>query len=232
MMTYVLDFVLIALFVLCVWLGWSRGFIKTVSGLIALVAAVLLASMLSGPIAEGVYNGSVEPAVFSALEEHVSGEVLPTEEQLDTAIEKLPSFVTTLLAAGDMDSGAAILSKVEVVDAGKTAARTITDRVITPIVLPLMQMLCSVLIFLLVYIVASILLRVLDLVAKLPLLKQLNSFLGLLAGALTGAVWVIFVARILFTLAWLGIAEWLSPALLEQTWLVSFANSLIPTIEV
>ena len=231
-MTYVFDGLLLILFALCVWLGWKRGFIKTVSGLIALVVAVLVASTFSAPIATAVYDGSVEPAVVTALEEHISDEVLPDEAELDTAIEKLPSFVTMLLKAGEMDSGAAILAKVDGVDAGKNAARTITDHVITPIVLPLMQMLCSVLLFLLAYIVVSLVLRVLDLVAKLPVLKQINNALGLLAGAVTGALWVIFAARILFTLAWLGVAEWLSPAVLEQTWLVSFANGLIPTIEV
>lgn len=231
-MTYVFDGLLLVLFALCVWLGWKRGFIKTVSGLIALVVAVLVASAFSAPIATAVYNGSVEPAVVTSLEEHISGEVLPSEEDLDTAIGKLPSFVTMLLKAGEMDSGAAILAKVEDVDAGKSAARTITDRVITPIVLPLMQMLCSVLLFLLTYLVVSLVLRVLDLVAKLPILKQVNNTMGLLAGAVTGALWVVFVARILFMLAWLGVAEWLSPVVLEQTWLVSFANGLIPTIEV
>lgn len=231
-MSYLLDALLAILFAVCVWLGWKRGFIKTVSGLIALLAAVIVAATLSAPIADGVYTGFVEPAVMTTLEEHVADEVLPSEEDLDAAIAKMPAFVVTLLETGDMGSGAAILEHVETVDVGKSAARTITDHVVTPLVLPLLQMLCSVLLFLLVYLIASILLRVLDVVAKLPLLKQLNGALGVVAGALTGAVWVIFAARILFTLAWLGVAQWLSPEVLEQTWLLSFANGLIPTIEV
>lgn len=231
-MSYLLDALLLILFALCVWIGWKRGFIKTVSGLIALVAAVIVAATFSAPIAEGVYTNSVEPAVLSTLEEQISGEVLPSAEDLDAAIEKMPSLVATLLEVGDMGSGAAILEQVDVVEAGKSAARTITDRVVAPIVLPLMQMLCSVVLFAITYLIALILLRVLDLVAKLPLLKQLNSTLGLVAGALTGALWVVFVARFLFTAAWLGLAEWLSPEMLEQTWLTSFANGLIPTIEV
>lgn len=231
-MSYLLDAVLVILFAICVWIGWKRGFIKTISGLIALVLAVIVAATFSAPIANGVYTGSVEPAVMITLEEHISGEVLPSEEDLDTAIEKMPGLVATLLEAGDMGSGAAILEHVDNVDVGKSAARTITDHVVTPIVLPLLQMLCSVLLFLATYLIASIVLRVLDLVAKLPVLKQLNSVLGVVAGALTGAAWVIFAARIFFTLAWLGVAQWLSPEVLEQTWLLSFVNGLIPTIEV
>ena len=230
-MSYLLDAVLIVLFALCVWIGWKRGFIKTISGLIALAVAVIVASTFSTPIANAVYTGTVEPAVLSTLEEKINSEVLPTAEQLDAAIDEMPSLVATLLEVGDMGSGAAILEQVDAVESGKSAASTITDCVVTPIVLPLMQMLCSVVLFAAAYLIASILLRVLDLVAKLPVLKQLNSVLGVVAGALTGAAWVIFAARILFTLAWLGVAERLTPEVLEQTWVVTFANSLIPTIE-
>ena len=141
-------------------------------------------------------------------------------------------FVATLLKSGGMENGAAVVAKIEAIAPGSTAARTVADVVITPIVLPLLQMLISVILFLLAYVVASILLRVLDVVAKLPLLKQLNHLLGLAAGALTGALWVVFLARLLFVLAWLGVAAWLSPEVLEGTWLASFANGLIPTFEV
>ena len=228
-MAYLLDILLVALFALCVWLGWRRGFIKTVSGLIALVVAVLVASVLSGPIANAVYSTAVEPVVLTTLEEQFTTEALPAATEIDTALEKLPAFVTGLLKAGEMDSGAAILEKVNAVAAGETVARAITDRVITPIVLPLLQMLCSVILFIVAYLLAAIVLRLLDVVAKLPLLKQLNNLLGVVAGALTGAVWVVFVSRILFTLAWLGWLAWLTPTVLEQTWLTAFANSLIPT---
>ena len=231
-MSYLLDAVLVILFAVCVWIGWKRGFIKTVSGLIALVLAVIVASTFSAPIAQAVYTDSVEPAVMATLEEQINNEVLPSAEELDTAIEKMPALVVTLLETKGIGNGEAILAQVEGVDAGKSAARTITDRVIAPIVLPLMQMLCSIVLFVVAYVIAAILLRVLDLVAKLPLLTQLNRVLGVVAGALTGAVWVVFVARFLFTVAWLGMAEWLTPAVMEQTWIASLANGLIPTIEV
>lgn len=230
-MNFVFDILLLALFVLFIILGYKRGFIKTVSGLVALVVAVLLASSLSGPIANAVYTDTVHPAVLTALEEEISTEVLPSEEKLDAAIENLPGWVSALMAVGDVDDGAAILDKVNTEEMGATAAATITDVVITPIVLPLMQMLCSVLLFLVAYIVVSLLLGLLDLVAKLPILKQLNKILGLIAGVATGALWVIFAARILYLLAWMGIGEWLTPAILDDTWLVSFANSVMPTFE-
>ena len=119
-MTYVLDGLMVALFALCVWAGWKRGFVRTVSGLIALVAAVLVVAVLSGPIAKAVYTNAVEPKVTAALEQQIEGDVLPSEEKLDAALEKLPELVTTLLESQKMDSGAAILDKVDTLKASSS----------------------------------------------------------------------------------------------------------------
>lgn len=230
-MKYLVDGLLVLLFALCVYIGWRRGFIKTVSVLIALVVALLVSTTFAGPIANWVYSGKVEPAVAATLEEQFATEILPESGEIDVALEKLPAFVTGLLEAGEVGDGEAILGKVDTLAAGETAAQAIMDKVITPIVLPLLEMLCSTVLFVLVYFAAMIVLRLLDLVAKLPVLKQLNGLLGVVAGVLTGAVWVVFAARILFTLAWMGVAAWLTPAVMEETWLASFANGLLPAFE-
>ena len=228
-MTYVLDGLVIALFALCVWAGFHRGFVRTVSGLIALVAAVLVAAVFSGPIAKAVYAGVVEPKVTAALEEHIEGDVLPTAEELDAALKELPPFVTALLETKDLDSGAAMLAKVESLDGSESAAEGIARQVIHPLVLSLIKLLCSVVLFALAYALASILLHALDVVAKLPLIKQMNNVLGLLAGAVTGALWVLFVVRVLYALALLGVAAWLTPALLDDTMLIAPIGALLPT---
>ena len=93
-MAYVLDALLIVLFALCVYLGWRRGLIKTASGLIALAAAVAVSVLLSGPVAELVYDKAVEPAVVSALEEQIQDNTVPVAQQVDNALEQMPGFIT------------------------------------------------------------------------------------------------------------------------------------------
>ena len=230
-MAYLFDVLLVALFALCVFFGWRRGFIKTVSGLIALAAAVLVSSALCGPIAQWVYTGTLEPTISSTLEAQLPAEVLPGADEIDVALEKLPSFVTDLLVVGEVGDGEAVLSKLGTVANGENLAAAITEKVITPIVLPLLEMLCSVILFVVVYFIAMLVLRLLNLVAKLPVLKQLNGLLGVVAGVITGAVWVIFAARILYVVAGLGWIEWLTPAMLDQALLVPLVNGLIPVAE-
>lgn len=227
-MTYVFDALVVLLPVLCVVLGWHRGFVRTVSGLVALVAAVLVAAAFSGPIAKVVYANAVEPKVTAALESYAEGELLPNAEQLDSALERFPAFVTALLEMEGLDSGFAIFNKLDQGQAKDAAVDTVTQQVITPVVLPLVRMLCSVVLFLLTYVVAALLLRMLNVVTKLPLIKQMNNVLGLLAGVVTGGLWVLFLVRALYAVALLSVFEWLTPSVLDETLLISQIATLLP----
>jgi uncharacterized membrane protein required for colicin V production len=226
-MTWIIDGFLVFVFALCLALGWRRGFIRTVRGFIALVLAVVLAGLISAPIADVLYDKTVKPAVSDVLETHIEGTLLPTEEELDQALENMPDLVTTLLQAGGLNNAASVLDKVDSLDAAETAAQAIEERVIAPIVRPLIRILCAVVLFILVYALASILLSVLDVVAKLPLLNQLNNGLGFVTGALSGVLWVMFTVSVLYALAQLAVVDWLTPALLEETKIASWMSGFL-----
>ena len=230
-MAYLFDLLLVALFALCVFLGWRRGFLATASGLIAMVVAVLVSTTLSAPIANWAYTGMVEPTISSTLQEQLPTGILPGADEIDVALDKLPPYVTNLRVAGEAGDGEAVLSKLDTATSGENIAAAITEDVITPIVLPLLEMLCSTILFTVVYFIAMFLLRLLNVVAKLPVLKQINSILGLVAGAFTGLIWAIFAARILFVVAGFGWFEWLTPAMLDQGMLVPVVNGWFPLAE-
>ena len=157
-MSALLDGLMILLFSLCVISGWRRGFVKMLSGVIALVAATLLSSLLCGPIA--------------AL-------LLPR----------------------------------------------------SALAVPVLEMLCSMMLFSVIYGLASFLLRPLNLVAKLPVLKQCNSILGLAVGVVSGVLWVLFAISVVYTLAWLNCVPALTPSALEGTWLISWLSGLLPAMK-
>lgn len=229
-MAYVLDALLIVLFALCVYLGWRRGLIKTASGLIALAAAVAVSVLLSGPVAELVYDKAVEPAVVSALEEQIQDNTVPVAQQVDNALEQMPGFITALLAGRGLDSGEAILDGLRVEEMGASVAEGIAQQVVAPLVCPLLEGLCAILLFILVYMAALLLLRVLDLVARIPFIKQLNRGLGLVAGVCSGALWVIFAVGVITTLTYLCWIPALTPEVLEGTLLISRLRDLLQSL--
>lgn len=225
-MTYVFDGLVVLLAILCVVLGYRRGFIRTISGLLALLAALLVSTLLSVPTAQWVYVRGVEPAVIDALEDTISNGALPTADRLDAALDKMPAYVASLLEMNGIDSGEAVLSRVEKLEIGETAVRAVATRVIAPVMLRLLELVFSVLLFVLTYVVARLLLRALDTLTRLPLIRQANRFLGLLAGALDGVLWAVVLAHVLYALASWSVAPWLTEGVLEDTRLVSWLNGV------
>ena len=226
-MAYAFDGAILALFALLVWLGHRRGFIKTVSGVVAFVAALVLSSMLSGPVAGFVYNTFVEPPVLDTLTAQI-GEGSPAAGQLDAALEQMPAFITNRMEANGLHSGAAILERIGGAQEGETVAESITRQVVEPVAVPLLKSVCMLLLFLILLIVITILLKAVDLVAKLPLLKQLNKALGVVAGILQGLLWVFFAVMVLQLIAQMGWISAVTPALLEDTILIRAINSFNP----
>lgn len=232
-MAYLLDGAIILVFVLAIWIGYKRGFVKTVAGLVAFLVAALLALLLSGPIAQAIYDSSVDPAVTSTINRYLEAGNATLEEGVDQALEVLPDYVTNALANTGVQSGADVVEKLSGTDESVPVAQRISEGVVAPVVLPLLKTICMLLLFLVVYIVATIVLKVLNVVAKLPLLKQLNQGLGLVAGAVSGALWVLVIVSVLQVLAAAGAADGvINQALLDETTVVNWLIGINPASSV
>lgn len=211
-MKYLLDAVVILIFLLCVVIGRKRGFIKTVAGVVALVAALAVSALFCDPVTQFVYDKTVEPSITATVNEQVEQAQGSAIEQLDNAYQSLPTFVKNLLAQSGIED---VNDLAQNMPTGTTAAvADSVNAVIRPVLLPLIKAVCSLLLFLIVYIIASILLRVLNVVAKLPVLKQLNKTLGLIGGAVSGVLWAMLAVTVIQIVAATGVA---SGALTLQT---------------
>lgn len=204
-MKYLLDAAVILIFLLCVAIGHKRGFIKTVTGIVALVAGLLGASLFCGPAAELVYDKAVAPSIVTTVDtklEELEGREI---ERLDAAYQEFPAVVKNLLAQVGIEDVDDLAQKMP--EGGQNSAGESVNSLIRPLLLPLIKAVCSLLLFLIVYIVASILLRALNLVAKLPLLKQLNKTLGLIGGAVAGVLWSLLAVTLMQILAATGVTD-------------------------
>ena len=50
-MSIITDIILIAVFFLCIFLGWKKGFVKTLSGFVAYIVSFILANALDDLVA-------------------------------------------------------------------------------------------------------------------------------------------------------------------------------------
>ena len=204
-MKYLLDAVVILIFLLCVFIGRKRGFIKTVAGIVAFLAALAVSMLLSGPVAGLVYDKAVEPSIVETVDTKLEETKGTAIEQLDNAYQSLPNMVKNLLAqAGVTDVNG--LSDRLPTDGAETIGHSV-NAVVEPLLLPLIKALCSLVLFFIAYIAASIVLRVLNIIAKLPLLKQLSKTLGLVGGIVSGALWALLAVTVIQVIAATGSAD-------------------------
>ena len=226
-MAIILDVLVIAVFVLSIFLGWKRGFIKSMTGLLAFAVAVGVALWLSAPIAQWVYDGTVEPAVSAAIEDVQSDATQSVIASSDALLADLPDGVRTLLTAAGIENGETLAGKLSPNSTGSLTERLLTD-VIEPVVVGAIRMIALLVLFLLTAFLVSLLLKVVDKVFKLPLLKGINRTLGIVPGIINGVLGVLIVITLFHLLSALGVL--ITPDALENTVIVSRLSDINPFV--
>jgi len=126
----------------------------------------------------------------------------------------------------NLGNGEAVLEQAG--DGKTTLAQSVSDKVVAPKIKPVLELICSVILFLVLLFVLGWLLRVLGLLAKIPGIKKVNKWLGVVAGVAQGLLWVFFAVQIIDILAATGWISWLTPEVVDSTLLVSWLDSVSP----
>ncbi len=198
-----LDVILVAAVIICVAKGKKDGFAKTLVSFLSFFIALVLAGMLSAPLAEGAYTAVIEKGVTAAVTETVEG-VMQNEdgdtlniqsliEAGEAAIDKLPAFVKNTINSEDIKAQIEDKSQSLInVPSAESIAKEIVDNIFKPAILSVLTALLFVIIFILALIICTILAKSLKLVNKIPLLGKVNEFLGGVIGLLKGVV-IVFI---------------------------------------
>lgn len=195
-MSFFLDLVIILIFALMVFIGYKNGFIKSIlntfSTLISLGIAFVFSKYVSAYFMEHFFRSKVTEkvtAAFDGLMKTGNGNL-----KMDQLFEESPEAFRKIISSLGVNFDSL---KDKFSGAISSGSASLKEDVVDYIASPIAQVISDVLAFLLLFIVSLIILSIacslLDLVCKLPVLKQLNSFLGILFGIVTGflTVWAI-----------------------------------------
>ena len=144
-MAYILDIAVILIFVLAIFIGYRRGFVKSIIRLVGCLLALVIAGTLSGTIAGGIYDGFLAGKVKEQIVTHIpAADTASIKTGLHDAIEQMPGFVKNALDAYDLGSPDAIVDSLGDTLSGNVdaVAQTISDKVIRPVAVLLLQMVC------------------------------------------------------------------------------------------
>ncbi len=227
-MAYILDAIVVGIFVLAVYLGYKRGFIKAISKLAAFVIAAVVAYLFCGSLAGAVFERAIAPAVEKSLTPYLESADTDVTAAIETVKAKLPAFARELLE--NKGDNASYLTTLK--GESKTPAQMAEEFTRGPVrtaVLPGLKMLCAIMLFLVAMILALIALRAVNKVFQLPVLHTLNGTLGLVAGVANGLVLVIIAVAVLQIVAAAGSAESaINPTVMSETHVVQWLAQYNP----
>ncbi len=195
-MTYVLDTVVILILLGSIFWGYRRGFVKTAAQTIGCVAAILVAFLLSGMIAEGIFDLVIDkPLKTYANEQIVDTAEGALETQLDLVLKDMPDWTKGVLQRMGYATTEDIMEKLSP-DADATVTGIIDDMVRPPIV-GILRLIAFLILFLVLMIVVLFLSKVLRRIFRFPLLRQLDGMLGVIPGLIVGILWIMGLTTLL-----------------------------------
>ena len=189
----VLDLILAALLLFFLWRGYSKGFVLTLCGLlavfVALIGGSILADILARPVAQAVVpalEGRLQDSIGSYFQyappaaDSSAPDVFFDELTLSQALEALRD--TPLLGGLAEAFAQAVDQGAESVAAG--VVRALAEYAAVQLTRAALFLLC----FIAVLAAWTLLSRALDLAFRLPVLSTLNHWAGALMGLATGAL--------------------------------------------
>lgn len=234
-MSYILDVALVLILALCIFIGIKRGFAKMLVRVGGAILALVLAGLLSGQVAQGVFDtflaNNIKAGVMEQVPEMSADEVA---EEIDHTLASLPGYVTVFIEQQNIDINAIADQAVEAVagatgNVAETVVDTVMAHVVRPIAVALLTAVCFLVLLILLLIVVWILAVLVDKIFRLPLLGNLNKTLGALMGVLQGLLWVLLAATVIELIAYAGGADSLiNRAVLESTWLTRWIAEINP----
>lgn len=232
----VLDVILAAVAVLCLVLGVKRGFVKSIVRMIGSLVSLVAAFLISSPVAEWLFTAlfrpTVENAVHGAIGADASASLASLTGQWASVLASLPEVIRNGLSATGIQTpeqlGAAVAEQ-GAVTAGD-AATVLVDQLIAPLCVMVIQVIVFILLFIVLSIVVRLLAGLLDKVfSAIPLVRELNTALGAVAGLLHGAVLVlVLTAALQLYMTMSGASSVVTAADLEQTWITGWVMQINP----
>jgi len=226
-MNLILDLLIVAVVVLCAWIGKTRGFIRTIFGFLGSLISFFAASILARPVGNFLAEKFFSPAItryFSAL---LSEQAQTEASKID--FSNLPEACNEVLVRFGITSEQIGNLVEQGATSGAQALEKVAEFVVTPVAMSVGFAVAFVVLFVFFAVLIRILVKALDLISRLPILNFSNRILGLAAGAL----WGLFLAVLLSAL--LRISEpglqgsgvpFLQNIDLEKTYLIRFLSKI------
>ena len=194
-MAYILEGAARLVVLLAVFIGYHRGFVRSLIQLVGLIAAAVVAAALSTGIAALVFDNFISDGLTQTVSSKIqTADTATAAESLQQALEELPGPISNALAQY-IGTPEQIVSGIQgsLDSSAEAVASTVVRSVIRPVAVALLRFLVFFVLFILLMIVVGLVARLVNGLFKAPVLKQVNGALGAVIGLIQGILFL-FVA--------------------------------------
>jgi uncharacterized membrane protein required for colicin V production len=220
-----LDIILLLAFFWMVTIGAVKGFVKSVLGMVALIAAFVIAYQLSAVLAPIIYDRFISERIYEAINTKLSeaSGSATAAKQVSAVLASIPEYMINIAASIGIDTNS-ITEKINGLDnQSATIARELADSVAAPVVTAVTKAIVFVVLLSISYILLMVVVKLIDKFFKLPLLKTANRLLGGALGAVKGAILVYLLCVVILIIVGTGKDTFLADSV-DTSKIMNFLN--------
>lgn len=187
-MSLVLDLIVVLIVAFFAFLSAKKGFVYTLIEVTGLIAAIIIAFTFSTPIANGIYDGALQPAVNKTIQSVVDEGAQNVETAVDGVVNKLPSFLTqSKLLNFSQDGLVSSLNGQDTTDSIQIVS-TVSNNYIKPALVKLISAVVRVILVVVLFFVVQFVAKFVNKLFTISFVGKINKTLGAILGAVKGLV--------------------------------------------
>lgn len=198
-MNFLADILLLAVVILFVIIGKTRGFLRTLLSFLGKIISLVTALFISKTYSEKFYELFLKARVTESLSQKLEadgGGAFDIAEVMKDIPASLLEFCNML--GFDVDS---LMNGINSSQITNDVAVLIEENVLAPILILVCQVVIFSVVSALISIVLTIVINLVCTVDKLPIIKSANGVLGAVLGLINGVIVVYIVSFVLITLS-------------------------------
>ena len=192
-MQYIIDIVLVVIFIITVIISAKKGFFMTIFELGSYLISITVAKMLSATVAPGVYSSVLESPIKAELTKSFGDAAnVDVGASIQTALNSIPAELNGIIELIGVNKDELIEKVSNANLTGANAINSLMDNIVSPVATAVIQTILFVICAIVIIVLLKIVIKLLNgIIKKLPAIKQVNGTLGALFGAVKGLIVVV-----------------------------------------
>lgn len=204
-MTLILDIILAGIFIVLVIAAAKKGFVLTVLEVVAIIAALFCASYISEPVSQTTYDTFLKENIVENIDSAIS-EKTESKDLGIIAIDSIPNYIFDFAECAGIDTNKVKTNISTTISSGIQNGKTanigakVEENCVRPIAVPAIRIILFFILFVILLIVFRLLAKALSKLVKIPIVKNVDTILGALLGALRGLAVLIIISTVFVTM--------------------------------